>query len=78
MNLFYYFKVAFGLIGIFNVNAFIKVKNCKHVRSSLVKYMSTDPISPFKKKINGLVKLIRPKSILPTLLLNLSGGCYVD
>jgi len=78
MNLFYYLKFAFGLIGIFNVNAFIKVNNCKHVRSSLVKYAPTEPIEPFKNKINGLVKLIRPKSLFPTLLLNLSGGWIMN
>jgi len=83
MNLFYFFRFAFGLIGVFNVNvnAFIKVNNCKHVRCSLVKYTPTDPINPInplKNKINGLVKLIRPKSILPTLLLNLSGGWIMN
>jgi len=81
MNLLHILKFAFGFIGIFNVNAFMKVNNCKHVRSSLVKYTPTEPIKPidpFKNKINGLVKLIRPKSILPTLLLNLSGGWIMN
>ena len=87
MKLFYFLKFAFGLIGVFNVNvnvnvnAFIKVNNCKHVQRYLVKYTPTDPIkpiSPFKNKIIGLIKLIRPKCILPTLLLNLSGGWIMN
>jgi len=81
MNLFYALRVAFGLFGILNVNAFLKGNNYKNTRSSLVKYTPTEPIKPigpFKNKLAGLIKLIRPKSILPTLLLNLSGGWIMN
>jgi geranylgeranylglycerol-phosphate geranylgeranyltransferase len=83
MNLVFMFKVAFGLIGILNANAFVKFKNGNPFerQRSLVKYNPlppTDPLEPFKNKINGLVRLIRPKSILPTLFLNLSGGWIMN
>jgi len=81
MNLFCVLKFALGLLGIFKVKAFVKVNNCKKPRSSLVKFTPTEPtksVGPFKNKINGLVKLIRPKSIFPTLLLNFSGGWIMN
>jgi geranylgeranylglycerol-phosphate geranylgeranyltransferase len=41
----------------------------------------TEPIEPlqqFKNKIGGFSELIRPKKILPTLLLNFSGGWIIN
>ena len=86
MNLFYFSKIALGLMGILNVNAFINLNKVDpHQKRVSIIYHNplpptepVKPVGPFKNKINGLIKLIRPKSIFPTLLLNLSGGWIMN
>jgi len=79
-------KLAFGLLSLVNVNGFVNLNKLEPFQKRVsIMYHNPlpptepiKPIDPLKNKINGLLDLIRPKSIFPTLLLNLSGGWIMN
>jgi geranylgeranylglycerol-phosphate geranylgeranyltransferase len=86
INLFQIFKFSLGLMSIVNINAFVNINKLEPFQKR-VSIMYNNPLppiepigpfDPFKNKINGLIKLTRPSNILPTLLLNISGGWIMN
>lgn len=79
-------KLAFGLLSLVNVNGFVNLNKFEPFQKRVsIMYHNplppTEPVKPlitFKNKIRGLSKLTRPNNILPTLLLNFSGGWIMN
>ena len=69
-----------------NVDAFVNINKIKPFQKSgsIIYYNPTPPrepikqINPLKNKISDLIKMTRPKNIIPTMLLNFSGGWIMN
>jgi geranylgeranylglycerol-phosphate geranylgeranyltransferase len=75
------FYLLFGVFGIINTTGLkIMPKKTTRLNNALYENQSSN-LNPFPKtvsKINGLVSLIRPKSILPTIFLCGAGGFIMN
>lgn len=86
MNLINIFNFQLFLMSLANVDAFVNINKIKPFQKSgsIIYYNPTPPrepikqINPLKNKISDLVKMTRPKNILPTMLLNFSGGWIMN
>ena len=79
------FKLLYCLSLIGNVDAFFKLNkpinnkiNNKNINAIMNLKKPDGGPNPNNDKVSGFIQLIRPKSILPTLLLNFSGAWIIN